>query len=158
MKKSGLAACFNLNDPSELGYGLKIACDILEAESNGSHALTQEICSSFLSMHSGLKDFLGFYVSSLSKVSDDLGQWRAYGDNGRGFAIGLAPHLFHPVKLGIQAPNERTYVAEVAYGREKAEMLFREPIRRAVTAISGAKPNHFNSLAEAREFCSGRQR
>ena len=32
----------------------------------------------------------GFFIGSFSRASDDLAQWRAYGDKGRGFAIGLA--------------------------------------------------------------------
>ncbi len=38
---------------------------------------------------------LGFFVASFSRAADDLGQWRGYGDDGRGFAVGFAPGLFH---------------------------------------------------------------
>jgi hypothetical protein len=148
-----LTGMSHLNDPSELDYGLKIACEIIEAEASGNHPLAKEVCRRFIAMHAGLKDFLGFFVSSLSKIPDDLGQWRAYGDNGRGFALGLAPHLFHPVKLGDQKPNERTYLTDVVYGRERAEERFREPIMRAIEDISTATPEHFKTLEDANNFC-----
>jgi len=37
-------------------------------------------------------------ASQIEQARDDLGQWRAYADNGRGFAIGFAPRLFKTTK------------------------------------------------------------
>lgn len=37
---------------------------------------------------------LEFFVASFSRARNDLGQWRTYADNGRGFAIGFAPAVF----------------------------------------------------------------
>jgi SIR2-like protein/DUF2971 family protein len=37
---------------------------------------------------------LEFFIACFSRARDDLGQWRAYADNGRGVAIGLSPSVF----------------------------------------------------------------
>ena len=43
---------------------------------------------------SNIEKTLEFFIASFSRDRDDLGQWRAYADDGRGFAIGFSPRLF----------------------------------------------------------------
>ena len=52
-------------------------------------------------------------ISSYSLDADLLGQWRAYGDNGRGFAIGFAPQL-----MQMPAKKLRVLYDEEAQTRE----------------------------------------
>jgi Protein of unknown function (DUF2971) len=40
-------------------------------------------------LHGGIEEAAHYFVCCFSKEGDDLGQWRAYADNGRGFAIGF---------------------------------------------------------------------
>jgi hypothetical protein len=44
--------------------------------------------------HDNFAPTLEFFIACFSRARDDLGQWRAYADNGRGVAIGLSPSLF----------------------------------------------------------------
>lgn len=81
---------FNLNDPSELNHGIRHALNILGQEAKKglpeatffykkfSHALTGNVENS-----------AHYFVCCFSKVADELGQWRAYADDGRGYAIGF---------------------------------------------------------------------
>jgi hypothetical protein len=108
---------FHMNDPSELAYGIQIALDILRDQSKGGSTAVKAFCEWMV--HVLVKaggEIFGFFVASFSQRPDDLGQWRAYADNGRGVAIGLAPKLFQVVpgqsNLGL---TEKTLVAHVIY-------------------------------------------
>ena len=66
------------------------------------------------------KNFSGrfeFFIAGFSRDRDELSQWRAYADNGRGYAIGFAPHLFRieDIKPDDLKPDERTLVGPVLY-------------------------------------------
>ena len=73
---------------------------------------------------------LQFFMACYSRAPDDLGQWRAYADNGRGFAIGFAPAMFRVVD---PAPPDRLpeFVGPVRY--EDAEICagHEAPLRKA---------------------------
>jgi hypothetical protein len=73
-----LTSIFHLNDPSELGHGADIALAILNSEADRGDHVVKAFCAQ----------------TFFSRWGDDLGQSRAYADNSRGAAIGLAPHLF----------------------------------------------------------------
>ncbi len=136
-----LTSIFHMNDPSELAYGIELALDELRKEAkarnnrfvtamaqNLEHVLVHRIGEAF-----------GFFVASFSFKQDDLGQWRAYGDNGFGFALGMSARLFHPVEKASAAPNEKTFVARVVYGEPKIRRRQREVIRKAFDALIGCQ-------------------
>ena len=86
----------HMNDPSELTHGIDIAKDVVRVLANGSDGRVRLFLETLSDMFS-VRNFssnLEFLIASFSKERDDLGQWRAYADNGRGYAIGFAPHLF----------------------------------------------------------------
>jgi hypothetical protein len=97
-------------------------------------------------------EIFGFYVASFSRESNDLGQWRAYADNGRGVAIGLSPKLFAVVKdqstLGV---TDKTMAANVTCDRVECERNFGEAIRQAVGLIAKGQA-HVTSDVERAEF------
>jgi hypothetical protein len=145
---------FHLNDPSELGYGIDTAVDILEAEAK---RIRDEHVSAFCSWvtHVLVKaggEIFSFYVASFSREHDDLGQWRAYADNGRGVAIGLSPTLFAVAadqsRLG---PAEKTIAANVTYDRTTCLCNFGEAIQRAVAILARGQA-HVTSGVEYEEF------
>jgi hypothetical protein len=153
-RKIWLTNILHLNDPSELGYGIDIASSILkdEAERSGNNHVG-EFCA--WTRHVLVKaggEIFSFYVGSFSREGDDLGQWRAYADNGRGVAIGLSPDLFAVVAdqttLGIA---EKTMAANVTYDRAQCEQNFREAIRRAV-AIFTRGLAHITADVEREQF------
>jgi hypothetical protein len=88
-----LSDIFSLNDPSELSHGLSQAVNLLNKKVENSppeKRVFAEHFSNFLTF--GLKNTAHYFVCSFSYDNDDLGQWRAYADNGRGFALGFDAH------------------------------------------------------------------
>jgi len=87
-----------------------------------------------LFQHRNFTDIFGFYIASFSRDRNDLGQWRAYADNGRGFALGLAPHLFEAVDTANPQPTEYV-VMPVVYGEKEAEPRYRAAIETAAGIV-----------------------
>ncbi len=136
---------FHLNDPSELRHGLK--CAVYELRNRRGIAgqqgdtVTQWVCDDverFVTAPELISEF-GFFVASFSRAPDDLGQWRAYGDDGRGFAIGFAPSLF-AVDQTVSAPNpgDNIFVAPVTYGDQATRQQQGEAITTALDYIKDA--------------------
>jgi hypothetical protein len=108
-QRSWFTSYLHLNDPSELIYGVDIAHRLLKAIGEGAHdGLVKQFCDIVddVFQHQKFKEIFGFYIASFSRDRNDLGQWRAYADNGRGFALGLAPHLFGAVETANPKPTE----------------------------------------------------
>ena len=81
---------FYLNDPTELRHSLSFAVDFLRKEAaKGSPALKLFLEHLGTMLSRDIEEIAHFFVCSFSKSSDELGQWRAYADDGRGFAIGF---------------------------------------------------------------------
>lgn len=82
---------FYLNDPSELKHGVEMACNVLDQlTGQHGHPLYRKFAEEFgKGLRSGVEEVAHFFVCCFSKNGDDLGQWRAYADNGKGYAIGF---------------------------------------------------------------------
>ena len=80
----------HLNDPSELSYGIEKARDLMRQAATGADVYGRaflECLSDMLSLRKFAR--LEFFIASFSRERDELGQWRAYADNGRGYALGI---------------------------------------------------------------------
>ena len=84
-----LSDVFSMNDPSELNHGFCIFLDILKANAVSHDA--QLFVKRLLSFRNriGIEKSGNYFTCSLSKACNDLGQWRAYADNGRGYVLGF---------------------------------------------------------------------
>ncbi|MEX0827841.1 MAG: DUF2971 domain-containing protein, partial [Haliea sp.] len=86
-----LTDIFNLNDPSELSHGLSHAVKILDSMAASgpleSKLFTEQL-GAFVTQ-GGVQAAAHFFVCSFSADGDDLGQWRAYADNGCGYVLGF---------------------------------------------------------------------
>jgi hypothetical protein len=141
-QKIWFTSYLHLNDPSELLHGLDIVHRLLKAIGEGAHdGLVKEFCEIVddVCQHRKFKEIFGFYIASFSRDRNDLGQWRAYADKGRGFALGLAPHLFEAVEVAHPKPTEY-YVVPVVYGEEAAEQRYRVAIEAAVGIVQNNRP------------------
>lgn len=80
---------FALNDPSELRHGLSIAIDILKSKATAERPEIGTFASMFerFDLDAGIEAAGHFFICCFSGDGDDLGQWRAYADNGQGFAL-----------------------------------------------------------------------
>ena len=89
--KFWLTDIFALNDPSELEHGLSHFIKALDDKIDNGHPEGKRIAEWFkvFMRRKGAQVAASFFVCSFSSDGDELGQWRAYADNGRGFAIGF---------------------------------------------------------------------
>lgn len=86
-----LTNIFNLNDPSELSHGLSHAVRILNrkaASGPPESKLFAKDLAAFI-QRGGIRKSGHYFMCSFSSRGDDLGQWRAYANNGRGYALGF---------------------------------------------------------------------
>jgi hypothetical protein len=155
--KLWLTDMFNLNDPSELRHGLSHVVRILmaKAAANGSDdgkALAQKF-EGFLT-EGAYQKIAHHFVLSFSAVGDDLGQWRAYADNGRGYALGFdAQEIMRAFKspTGVAIPNNATFPITYDDGKcikiheEVIELMF-GLIARGEKMEAGSKREYFNHL------------
>jgi hypothetical protein len=85
-----LTDIFDLNDPTELRHGVSPAIKLLNAARRDDRLEIKQFSDNVAAMlHGGIEEAAHYFVCCFSKEGDDLGQWRAYADNGRGFAIGF---------------------------------------------------------------------
>jgi hypothetical protein len=101
----------HLNDPSELSYGIEKARDLMRLKETGADNVGRAFLQCLRDMLSP-KNFskLEFFITSFSFDRDELGQWRAYADNGRGYALGLQARVFTDL---IRHPN--VFISPVFY-------------------------------------------
>jgi hypothetical protein len=135
-QKLWFTSYLHLNDPSELTHGMNIAHRLLgEIGRTAGDGLVEMFCDMVdnIFQHGHFRDVFGFYIASLSRADNDLGQWRAYADNGRGFALGLAPHLFEAVETSNPKPTEHI-VMPVVYGNG-ADQRYRTAIENAAGVV-----------------------
>jgi hypothetical protein len=85
--KLWLTDIFNLNDPSELSHGFSHAISILRDKAADGRPWTKDFAQAFEKFGGELQ--ANFFVGSFSSIEDDLGQWRAYADNGCGYTLGF---------------------------------------------------------------------
>jgi Protein of unknown function (DUF2971) len=106
-----------MNDPSEISHGIELCRDVIRLRKPGTDgrvALFLDCLADFMRMDN-FSGALEYFIGSFSRAPDDLGQWRAYADNGRGVAIGFAPHLFAIENTTDKKPNEIAFVSRVIY-------------------------------------------
>ena len=89
--KFWLTDIFNLNDPSELLHGFSHAIAILNHKASAGQPATKRFAQGFetFGREGGLQASAHLFVLAFSSSGDELGQWRAYADNGRGYALGF---------------------------------------------------------------------
>jgi hypothetical protein len=107
----------HLNDPSEIIHGIEMCHDVIrniKIGADGRAALFLD-CLADMMTSANFSKALEYFIGSFSRARDDLGQWRAYADNGRGVAIGFAPHLFGIESTIDQKPDETAFVGPVIY-------------------------------------------
>jgi len=127
-----------LNDTSEYKFGFDIAIKELATHAEvHKNQYIRKFCMRAIEKLRYLRRerVFEYFVGCFSTKGNDLGQWRSYGDNGRGFALGLAPTLFHTTSVTPVAVNERVFVAQVEYGEEKTRVLQAAAIDHALNII-----------------------
>jgi hypothetical protein len=109
-----LTDIFSLNDPSELTHGFSVAIDALTSKTAGDSVVAQKFAKNFavFAEQGAIPKVAHFFMCSFSSCGDDLGQWRAYADNGRGYAVGFDAKALEngfTKRNGIPIPNNSTF-------------------------------------------------
>jgi hypothetical protein len=150
-----------LNDPSELSHGMDMARDMLLDAQNGLDGRVRFFlkCAADMFCRENVEATLAFFVASFSRARDDLGQWRAYADNGRGFAVGFAPRMFRIKGEANPSPDENAFLGSVLY--DVGDVLSRhrlaideaiEIFRTAVDAQASLMADRAIGIAFIQEF------
>lgn len=108
-----------LNDPAEFVFGVRLAREAVNkiVKENEENQRLAQFFNVLVTMceDDNFDKILALYTASFCRSADDLGQWRSYSDNGRGFAIGLHPKLFNSGdKITPLKPPE--VIGHVCYG------------------------------------------
>jgi hypothetical protein len=130
----------HLNDPSEFLHGLEFARDIAGQLKESADSRAKFFLDQFITRFRSETFDKGFefYIASFSRKRNDLGQWRAYADNGQGFAIGFAPPLFE-ILQNLPADKPPDFVSAVKYTRTlDVSALYTPPIRKATELFLSA--------------------
>jgi hypothetical protein len=134
-----LTDIFNLNDPSELRHGFSHAINALNNKAATGPPESKFFAKRFESFgrQRGIQDSAHYFVCSFSSCGDDLGQWRAYADNGRGYALGFDAKVLEDafMKDGeTQILNNSTY--SITYNDSQLAEIQRQLIERMFHLIS----------------------
>jgi len=125
-----------LNDREEFRIGERIVQDEAErlrsqwsGEDPGS-----DVLDNFVRLHekASLTKISTPFVASFSENGDSLSQWRAYGDNGAGYALGLAKF-----DLPDDAPRDADAALTLVKCQYDAD-AFRESVRATLKRVVGA--------------------
>lgn len=139
----------HLNDPSELIHGISIAHDVARMIASGADGRVGCFLNYLIDLYrlDNFADTLGFFIACFSRARDDLGQWRAYADNGRGIALGLSPSLF---AVTDQPPPGRLpeFVGPVGYSLPDAGARNALCLEKAAELFQGVADANCELLAD----------
>ncbi|HEY4940632.1 MAG TPA: DUF2971 domain-containing protein [Rhizomicrobium sp.] len=130
-----LSDLFYLNDPTELRYGVDHAAKLLRTAADTPNA--RRFASEFSTfVEQEISQVGQFFVGCFSTTADDLGQWRAYADNGKGYAIAFDTAAL----LNAFAPDEsgkssRVHLS-VSYDEEQLETAQNKLVRCVLPLLS----------------------
>jgi hypothetical protein len=141
---------FDLNDPSELRHGFSKAIDALNLKSAGGAPEEKRFASLFerFDIGAGIEEAGHFFVCCFSGTRDELGQWRAYADNGRGFALGFDTNVLEPAftkNEGARNPNHSTF--PIAYNDQRLTEIQTQLVEKMFHLISLPRKKHIHPAA-----------
>lgn len=128
-----LSDIFGLNDPSEMRHGVQYALNALQRAAASGHRGAQLFVWRFSEQLGGkLEEISRQFVACFSPSGDDLSQWRAYADKGKGYALGFdGPRL--ETAFGRMPPLTASFAVNYKEQslREAAEQIATEAFRVA---------------------------
>jgi hypothetical protein len=148
--------CFSLlhqSDPTEFEYSLAIARRVILEIGNSNDFFTKHFCACLddLLETNWLAGPFDFYLFSLSRHRDDAQQWREYGKDGYGYAIGFAPSLFQPDRNDLDKdPTKNLHVGRVIYGDTATADRHRLIVTRAAEITSRVGTSNIEAVRVAK--------
>jgi hypothetical protein len=132
-----LTDIFGLNDPSEIRHGIELALGVFEGKvaAGGAAALFHSQFAETLRVH--IEDIATMFVASFSRSGDDLGQWRAYGNNGCGFALGFEGASIEKTFAAID-PSRNTTI-QIEYNESYLREVMGSLVSPAISLLSATE-------------------
>jgi hypothetical protein len=129
-------------DPNEFEYSLRVARETILEVGRSDDPIVQHFCACLddLLETNDLSGPFQFYLTSFSRHRDHGPQWKLYGDNGRGFAVGLGPSLFQAdIDTLFPEANRNLHVGRVVYGDAATRRRHHSVIAKAakITSLVG---------------------
>lgn len=127
----------SLNDPSELSHGLSHAVTILSGKAGSGPPESKLFAADFEEMiRLGKVQKSGdYFICSFSSAGDDLGQWRAYADNGRGYVLGFDANALEDAFIRqAGAPIQKAF--PITYSDARLIEIHRKIIEQMFALIS----------------------
>ena len=135
--KVRLSNIFSLNDPSELSHGFSIFVETLKTSAAPGPPEAKLFANSMDRFRGRIRDTAQYFSCSFSASGDDLGQWRAYADNGRGYALGFdAALLESSFEKQSQGPIPNTASFPITYEDAKLAAIHSDLVSRMFNLIS----------------------
>lgn len=128
---------FYLNDPSELRHGVETALVILDEKGTTTKELPElsMFARQFRNiLSSGVEAIAHFFVCCFSRNGNDLGQWRSYADNGRGYVLGFDGAALVKAFSADCGPNGQTF--QITYPDERLKGMQRRLVDLVVPLVS----------------------
>ncbi len=133
-----LTDIFNLNDPSELSHGFSHVVNILNERVANGPPESKEFAKHIAKFHqAGMQLSAHYFVCSFSSSGEDLGQWRAYADDGCGYALGFDAKMLD--KIFIRDEGASTWgncTFSVTYADAALKDIHRQLIEEMFDLIS----------------------
>jgi hypothetical protein len=130
---------FNLNDTSEIRHGVAYACKLLRGISSADGVASQlNVFTRTVSKHlsEDIEQSANYFVCCFSGNGDDLGQWRAYADDGRGYAIGFDTVLLERAFVDAAPGNHSTF--PLSYDAPALQTMLAQLVEQATRIVSTA--------------------
>jgi hypothetical protein len=115
------SSIFHMDDTEELTFGFNMSRALLQEAIAKKRGLVHDFCRGLLEdddLKKVIRESIAFYSVSFG-LRDDIQQWKSYGDQERGVALGLAPEFFRPappVDPDHPEPEEEIFYSKVSYG------------------------------------------
>lgn len=143
---------FDFNDPSELKHGVSIAARLLKDRAKLGSPKMRDFSAHFEQFSErGVEQSAHYFACCFSTREDDLGQWRAYADNGRGYVLEFETALLEGAfsKLNMSS-------FPITYDDPRLSTLHGEMVKRVEPLISLEADVHMtpSQLSEYRHALS----
>ena len=88
-------------------------------------------------LQGGVEKVAHYFVCCFSRTGDDLGQWRAYADNGRGYALGFDGSTLEQAFTRVgTTPISGPMTFPVTYGDDQLREMQRQIISKVIPLLS----------------------
>ena len=131
-----------LNDPSEFRHGIDVALTALKqrAARTTEGSVEGKFTSYFdHALRQNPENIANFLVCCFSDTSENLGQWRAYGDDGQGYALGFETAALQTAFLESNPGNGSFSAFPIVYDDQKLEEQINRLLDLAFLIIGAAK-------------------